>query len=31
MNAMYYGIPQSRQRMIFVGVKEDLWNCIQGH
>jgi DNA (cytosine-5)-methyltransferase 1 len=30
MNAMYYGVPQSRQRMIFVGVREDLWNCIQG-
>jgi len=24
MNAMYYGVPQSRQRMIFVGVREDL-------
>jgi DNA (cytosine-5)-methyltransferase 1 len=30
MNAMYYGVPQSRQRMIFVGVREDLWNCIRG-
>ena len=29
MNAMYYGVPQSRQRMIFVGVKEDLWRSIQ--
>jgi DNA (cytosine-5)-methyltransferase 1 len=29
MNAMYYGVPQSRQRMIFVGVREDLWNSIQ--
>jgi len=29
MNAMYYGVPQSRQRMIFIGVREDLWNCIQ--
>jgi DNA (cytosine-5)-methyltransferase 1 len=25
MNAMYYGVPQSRQRMIFVGVREDPW------
>ena len=25
MNAMYYGVPQSRQRMIFVGVRQDLW------
>lgn len=24
MNAMYFGVPQSRQRMIFVGVREDL-------
>ncbi len=24
MNAMYYGVPQSRQRMIFIGVREDL-------
>jgi DNA (cytosine-5)-methyltransferase 1 len=29
MNAMYFGVPQSRQRMIFLGVREDLWNCIQ--
>jgi len=29
MNAMWYGVPQSRQRMIFVGVREDLWHCIQ--
>jgi len=29
MNAMYYGVPQSRQRMIFVGVREDIWNCIR--
>ena len=29
MNAMYYGVPQSRQRMIFVGVREDLWSSIQ--
>jgi DNA (cytosine-5)-methyltransferase 1 len=29
MNAMYYGVPQSRQRMIFVGVREDIWTCIQ--
>lgn len=24
MNAMYYGVPQSRQRLIFIGVREDL-------
>lgn len=24
MNAKYYGVPQSRERMIFVGVREDL-------
>lgn len=24
MNAMYFGVPQSRERMIFVGVREDL-------
>jgi DNA (cytosine-5)-methyltransferase 1 len=24
MNAMYFGVPQSRQRMIFVGVRSDL-------
>ena len=29
MNAMYFGVPQSRQRMIFIGVREDLWNFIQ--
>ncbi len=29
MNAMHYGVPQSRQRMIFIGVREDLWDCIQ--
>ncbi len=29
MNAMYFGVPQSRERMIFIGVREDLWNCIQ--
>ena len=29
MNAMWYGVPQSLQRMIFVGVREDLWHCIQ--
>jgi DNA (cytosine-5)-methyltransferase 1 len=29
MNAMYFGVPQSRQRMIFIGVREELWNCIQ--
>jgi DNA (cytosine-5)-methyltransferase 1 len=30
MNAMYFGVPQSRQRMIFIGVREDFWNSIQG-
>ena len=29
MNAMYFGVPQSRERMIFIGVREDLWCCIQ--
>lgn len=29
MNAMHYGVPQSRQRLIFVRVREDLWNCIR--
>lgn len=24
MNAMYFGVPQSRQRMIFVGVRDDI-------
>jgi DNA (cytosine-5)-methyltransferase 1 len=24
MNAQYYGVPQSRQRVIFIGVREDL-------
>jgi DNA (cytosine-5)-methyltransferase 1 len=24
MNAMYFNVPQSRQRMIFIGVREDL-------
>lgn len=24
MNAMYFGVPQSRQRMIFIGVREDI-------
>jgi DNA (cytosine-5)-methyltransferase 1 len=29
MNAMYYGVPQSRQRMIFVGVRNDIWERIK--
>jgi DNA (cytosine-5)-methyltransferase 1 len=29
MNAMYFGVPQSRQRIIIIGVREDLWNSIQ--
>ncbi len=24
LNAMYYGVPQSRERMIFVGIRDDL-------
>ncbi len=24
LNAMYFGVPQSRERMIFIGVREDL-------
>lgn len=24
LNAMYYGVPQSRQRLIFIGVRDDL-------
>ena len=29
MNAMYFGVPQSRERMIFIGIREDLWDRIQ--
>jgi DNA (cytosine-5)-methyltransferase 1 len=29
MNAMYFGVPQSRERMIFIGVREDIWGCIR--
>jgi DNA (cytosine-5)-methyltransferase 1 len=25
LNVMWFGVPQSRQRMIFIGVREDLW------
>ncbi len=28
MNAMYFGVPQSRARMIFIGIREDLWGSI---
>jgi DNA (cytosine-5)-methyltransferase 1 len=28
MNAMYFGVPQCRERMIFIGVREDLWTSI---
>ena len=24
MSAMYFGVPQSRERMIFIGIREDL-------
>ena len=24
MNAMHFGVPQSRERMIFIGIREDL-------
>ena len=24
MNAVYFGVPQSRERMIFIGIREDL-------
>ena len=24
MNAMYFGVPQSRERMIFIGLRDDL-------
>ena len=24
MNTMYFGVPQSRERMIFIGIREDL-------
>ena len=29
MNAMYFGVPQSRERLIFIGIREDLWDCVQ--
>ena len=29
INAMYCGVPESMQRVIFVGVQEDLWNTIR--
>jgi len=29
MNAMYFGVPQSRERMIVVGVRQDIWERIQ--
>ena len=29
MNAMYFGVPQSRERMIFIGVREDICNSIR--
>ena len=33
MNAMYFGVPQSRERMIFIGVRVDIRECVQhkGH
>jgi DNA (cytosine-5)-methyltransferase 1 len=27
LNAMWFGVPQSRERMIFIGVREDLGDC----
>ncbi len=29
VNAMYFGVPQSRERMIFIGVREHMWGCIR--
>jgi DNA (cytosine-5)-methyltransferase 1 len=29
MNAMYFGVPQSRERMIFIGVREDIRGRVQ--
>ncbi len=29
INAMCFGVPQSRQRVIFIGVRADLSSCIQ--
>jgi len=29
MNAMYFGVPQSREGMIFIGIREDPCDCIE--
>jgi len=30
MNAMCFGVPQSRERMVFIGVRQDIWERVQG-
>ena len=29
MNVMNFGVPQSRERMILIGIREDVWDCIE--
>ena len=29
MNAMYFAVPQSRERMIFIGVRKDLEDSVR--
>jgi len=29
MNVMNFGVPQSRERMILIGILEDVWDCIE--
>ncbi len=31
MNPMYFGVPQSRERVIFIGVREDLCSGIHDY